>query len=58
MLGDAERVSSVMGAEYRIPDGLSHTAHVIQEVKNVKALSYSSQLQDFVAYAQGGWVCV
>jgi hypothetical protein len=34
----------------RIPDGLTNT--VLSEVKNVKSLSYTQQLRDFVKYAQ------
>lgn len=37
-------------AAYRIPDALSDTT--LTEVKNVGNLSYTSQLQDFAAYAQ------
>jgi RHS repeat-associated protein len=42
--------SSTGSAAYRIPDELGNG--VLGEVKNVKSLSYSSQLQDFVSYAQ------
>ena len=37
-------------AAYRIPDELNATT--LGEVKNVGSLSYTSQLQDFQAYAQ------
>ena len=42
--------SATGGAAYRIPDELGNG--VLGEVKNMKSLSYTSQLQDFVAYSQ------
>jgi RHS repeat-associated protein len=39
-----------VGSKTRIPDGLTSTT--LTEVKNVKTLSYSSQLRDFVNYSQ------
>jgi Restriction endonuclease fold toxin 7 len=38
------------GAAYRIPDELGNG--ILGEVKNVKSLSYTSQLQDFTSYAK------
>ncbi|MDE2125653.1 MAG: hypothetical protein KGJ62_03605 [Armatimonadetes bacterium] len=38
-------------ASHRIPDELDHVAKVIGEVKNVKSLSYTRQLQDYYAWA-------
>lgn len=35
-----------------MPDVLDRSAGVIGEVKNVANLSYTSQLRDYVAYAQ------
>jgi hypothetical protein len=40
------------GGGYRVPDILDEAAGVIGEVKNVQSLSYTSQLRDYVAYAQ------
>lgn len=39
------------GGGYRIPDVLSHSSRVIGEVKNVSHLSYTSQIRDFVSFA-------
>ena len=39
-------------ASYRIPDYLNHAEKVIGDVKNVKYLSYTKQLQDFMLYAE------
>jgi hypothetical protein len=48
---NTERIPSASGnAAYRIPDELNATT--LGEVKNVASLSYTSQLQDFAAYAQ------
>lgn len=50
---NTERIPSASGtAAYRIPDGLDHSAQLLQEVKNVGNLSYARQLRDFSAYAQ------
>jgi hypothetical protein len=50
---NTERIISLTGtAMYRIPDVLDHAARIIGEVKNVASLSFTSQLQDFAAYAQ------
>ena len=50
---NTERIPSASGtAAYRIPDGLDHSAQLIQEVKNVSSLSYTRQLRDFSAYSQ------
>lgn len=38
-------------ARYRIPDYLNKTEKVIGEVKNVKKLTYTNQINDFVQYA-------
>ncbi|MCB1036351.1 MAG: hypothetical protein KDD47_21175, partial [Acidobacteria bacterium] len=49
---NTERIASATGtAAYRIPDILDHSTRVIGEVKNVRSLSYTSQLRDFAAYA-------
>jgi hypothetical protein len=37
---------------YRIPDELDPVSRTIGEVKNVKSMSYTSQIRDDVAYAQ------
>src|SRR5579875_167801 len=48
---NTERIPSATStAAYRIPDELNATT--LGEVKNVARLSYTSQLQDFAAYAQ------
>ena len=39
-------------AKYRIPDYLDKTNKIIGDVKNVKELSYTSQLKDFMLYAE------
>ena len=39
-------------AAYRIPDQLSKSKRLISEVKNVKRLSLTNQIKDFVAFAQ------
>lgn len=39
-------------AKYRIPDYLDKTNKIIGDVKNVKKLSYTSQLRDFMLYAE------
>jgi RHS repeat-associated protein len=50
---NTERIVSRTGtAAYRVPDGLSHGDKLIQEVKNVRYLRYTDQLQDFVLYAK------
>ncbi|MBK8726817.1 MAG: immunoglobulin domain-containing protein [Holophagaceae bacterium] len=36
----------------RIPDGINRAAGTLSEVKNVKSLSFTSQLRDFAAYAK------
>jgi hypothetical protein len=40
------------GGGYRVPEILDEAAGVIGEVKNVQSLSYTSQLRDYVSYAQ------
>ncbi len=53
ILKNTERVPSLTGtANYRIPDVLDRTGKLIGEVKNVDNLPYTSQLQDFAAYAK------
>ena len=48
---NTQRIPSLTGtANYRVPDVLNDT--MIGEVKNVQSLSYTSQLQDYAAYAQ------
>ncbi len=50
---NTERIPSASGtAAYRIPDGLDRTAGLLQEVKNVNSLSYTTQLRDFSSFAQ------
>ena len=39
-------------AKYRIPDYLDKSNKIIGDVKNVKKLSYTSQLKDFMLYAE------
>jgi hypothetical protein len=49
---NTQRIASATGtAAYRVSDALNHSARVISEVKNVGALSYTSQLRDFASYA-------
>ena len=51
ILKNSQRIPSASGsAAYRIPDELGNG--VLGEVKNVSSLSYTSQIQDFVSYAQ------
>lgn len=51
ILKNTRRIESATGtARYRIPDELGDS--VLGEVKNVSSLSYTSQLQDFLAYAR------
>jgi len=45
-----ERVSIRVAGRTRIPDGISRTA--LSEVKNVKSLSYTSQLRDYATFAR------
>ena len=46
-------IDSLTGsAQYRIPDYLDHGKKVIGDVKNVKQLSYTKQLEDFLLYAE------
>ncbi|WP_370943269.1 RHS repeat-associated core domain-containing protein [Amycolatopsis sp. cg5] len=48
---DKVRIPSLNNtADFRVPDALSPTT--LTEVKNVAKLSYTAQLQDFVAFAQ------
>lgn len=50
---NTERIPSLTGtASYRVPDVLNRAEGIIGEVKNVESLSYTSQLRDYVAYAQ------
>ena len=47
------RIKSLTGsAKYRIPDYLNKANKVIGDVKNVKKLSYTKQLKDFMLYAE------
>ena len=47
-----KHIPSLSGtARYRIPDYLNKTEKVIGEVKNVKKLTYTNQINDFVQYA-------
>lgn len=39
-------------AKYRIPDYLDKSNKIIGDVKNVKRLSYTNQLRDFMLYAE------
>ncbi len=53
IMKNTERIPSATGtAKYRIPDVLDEANGLIGEVKNVGALAYTSQLQDFAAYAK------
>jgi len=50
---NTERIPSLTGtAAYRIPDALEKTTLVLTEVKNVKQLSLTSQVKDFVLFAE------
>ena len=44
--------SIIVNGRTRIPDGLDYGLKLLQEVKNVAALSYTSQMRDFVTYSQ------
>jgi len=44
--------SLTKSAKFRIPDYLNKTEKVLGEVKNVKKLSYTKQLEDFVKYSR------
>src|SRR5205823_15107379 len=49
---NTERIASATKtAAYRVPDTLNHATQVIGEVKNVARLAFTSQIQDFVAFA-------
>lgn len=37
---------------YRVPDVLDKAARIMAEVKNARLITYTSQLADYVAYAQ------
>ena len=53
ILKNTLRIPSASGnASYRIPDVLDHAARLIGDVKNVARLSRTSQLRDYLAYAQ------
>ena len=50
---NTKHIDSLTGtAKYRIPDVLNEFENVIGEVKNVRSLSYTNQLRDYVAYSQ------
>ncbi len=50
---DTTRIPSATNtAKYRIPDVLNARAEVIGEGKNVSNREYTSQLKDFMAYAE------
>jgi len=50
---NTEHIDSLAGdAKYRIPDILDRDAKIIGDVKNVKELSYRSQLESFYKYAK------
>lgn len=50
---NTQRINSLSKtAKYRIPDYLDHANGIIGEVKNVKKLSYTSQIKDFMLYAE------
>ena len=44
--------SLTKSANYRIPDYLDKSKKIIGDVKNVKTLSYTNQLKDFMLYAE------
>lgn len=52
--------SATRPGRYRIPDQLDDAARVIGEVKNVKTQGLTSQLRDFLTYAENnpGWTFV
>ncbi|MGB8454674.1 MAG: putative toxin [Anaerocolumna sp.] len=47
--------SKTRSAEYRIPDGLDEVNGILSEVKNVKQLGYTKQLEDFYEYCQDNY---
>jgi len=46
------RMRIVINGRARIPDSIDRVARVVYEVKNVKRLSYTRQLRDYVDYAK------
>ena len=53
IIKNTERIPSLNGtANYRIPDELNKISLTIGEVKNVKYLSLTRQLKDFISYAK------
>ncbi|MGP0059300.1 MAG: putative toxin, partial [Beijerinckiaceae bacterium] len=53
IIANTQRIPSLTGtAAYRIPDVLNESSQIIGEVKNVGYLSYTSQLRDFILFAQ------
>ena len=53
IIKNTERISSATGAApYRIPDVLDNAAGIIGEVKNVRYLSLTNQMRDFIAHAE------
>lgn len=53
IIKNTERIAAPSGkVKHRVPDELNHGAGRIGEVKNVEYLSLSSQLRDFIAFAQ------
>ena len=50
---NTKRIESLSkSAKYRIPDYLDKANKIIGDVKNVKKLSYTNQLKDFMLYAE------
>jgi RHS repeat-associated protein len=47
-----EKAAVQVGGRTRIPDGINEVAETVSEVKNVRYQGYTSQLRDYVQYAQ------
>ncbi len=53
IIANTQRIPSLTGtAAYRVPDVLNSATQIIGEVKNVSHLSLTSQIQDYLLYAQ------
>jgi hypothetical protein len=53
IIKNTDRIPSLTGtANYRIPDQLLRSQQLISEVKNVSHLSFTSQIKDYMAFAQ------
>lgn len=54
IIKNTQRIPSITGtANFRIPDQLLPDMNLLSEVKNVAYQAYTSQIKDFLLYAQG-----